>query len=72
VSVAGTPAWRKSSYCANGQCVEVAVGARPADLTLLRDSKNPATPPVAFSSAAWDAFLVNARLGAYDVPTAHQ
>jgi hypothetical protein len=47
-------AWVKSSVCASGTCVEVA----EADGTvLMRDSKHPEQPPLAFSRAEWIAFL---------------
>jgi len=53
-------AWRKSSYSGGngGNCVEVAVlgGWR-----VVRDSKDPAGPVLAFSPAEWRTFT--ARLG---------
>ncbi|WP_440065510.1 DUF397 domain-containing protein [Streptosporangium sp. OZ121] len=58
--------WRKNSLSGNGSnCVEVALAdtsqAEPgpdADLlVLVRDSKDPEGPMLAFASAEWDAFL---------------
>lgn len=47
--------WRKSSYSTvNGGCVEVAPA--PAGV-LVRDSKDPAGPALAVTTAAWRAFL---------------
>lgn len=48
--------WRKSTHSGEGQsdCVEVAHSDR---LTLVRDSKNPSGPRIAFPSATWQAFL---------------
>jgi hypothetical protein len=50
-------AWRKSSYSASngGQCVEVARNL-PA-VVAVRDSKDPDGPRLAFTPAAWAAFL---------------
>jgi hypothetical protein len=49
--------WRKSTYSGGeGQnCVEV--GADPPGLIPVRDSKDPAGPTLAFTPAAWTAFL---------------
>lgn len=56
------PGWFKSSYSggANTECVEVAaVGGR----ALVRDSKDPDGPVLAFSSAEWGAFVDEVRAG---------
>ncbi|MGW4940568.1 DUF397 domain-containing protein [Actinoplanes sp. NPDC004185] len=45
--------WRKSSYCSNGTCIEV---AKQDDQYLIRDSKNPDTAPLAFTADEWSAF----------------
>jgi hypothetical protein len=47
--------WRTSSYSAeSGGCVEVA----PApERVLVRDSKDPDSPALAFPTAAWRTFL---------------
>jgi hypothetical protein len=47
--------WRKSSYSGSGSaCVEV---ARPQTGILVRDSKRPDGPAIAFTSAPWRSFL---------------
>ncbi len=50
--------WRTSSYSGNGgDCVQVA----PApDRVLVRDSKDPDGPALAFPTTAWQAFLTTA------------
>jgi hypothetical protein len=55
VSLPPAVAWRKSSYSnPSGNCVEAAeLGGGVA----LRDSRFPDGPALAFTSAAWDAFL---------------
>ena len=48
--------WRKSSYSGgNGECVEVAVVSR----VLVRDSKNPSGPTLAFDQPTWRTFLTS-------------
>lgn len=50
-----TLTWRSSSYSGTGaDCIEVA----PApERVLVRDSKNPDGPTLAFPTAAWQTFL---------------
>ena len=51
--------WRKASAStANGDCVEVATV--PAGV-LVRDSKDPAGPRLAFTPAPWRAFLARVQ-----------
>ncbi|MEV4748620.1 DUF397 domain-containing protein [Streptosporangium sp. NPDC049248] len=67
--------WRKISLSGGngGSCVEVALASSPqaeperrtdADcLFLVRDSKDPGGPVLAFTSAEWDAFLASIKGG---------
>jgi hypothetical protein len=54
--------WRKSSYSGanGGNCTEV--GAAPGAV-LVRDSKNPDGPRLAFRPEAWKAFAVKVKTG---------
>lgn len=58
--------WHKSSFSNNNadECVEV------ADLAdggrLVRDSKNPTGPRLAFTAGEWDAFVKGVRAGEFD------
>jgi uncharacterized protein DUF397 len=54
------PAWRVSSYSGSGggQCAEV--GAVPGTV-LVRDSKNPDGPWLAFGPQAWEAFTAGVK-----------
>ena len=60
MEVTKAPAWRTSSYSGSGggQCTEVA--AVP-EAVLVRDSKDPAGPRLAFSPQAWEAFARQAK-----------
>jgi hypothetical protein len=50
------PMWRVSSYSGGqGNCVEIADGV--PGVVPVRDSKRPAGPVLAFSHAAWAAFV---------------
>lgn len=48
------PAWRRSSRCAAGNCLEAAPAA---DQVLLRNSTDETGPVLAFSRAAWADFI---------------
>ncbi|MEU4422345.1 DUF397 domain-containing protein [Actinoplanes sp. NPDC024001] len=50
-----TTRWTRSSYCATGSCVEVAM--IDDDVIALRDGKNPALPALVFTRADWNDFL---------------
>jgi Domain of unknown function (DUF397) len=53
------PHWRKASYSDNGgNCTEVA--AVP-DAVLVRDTKDPDGPRLAFGRQAWQAFTATVR-----------
>ncbi|MFG3253422.1 DUF397 domain-containing protein [Streptomyces sp. NPDC048172] len=55
--------WRTSSYSgAQGDCVEVADTGTGTG-SLVRDSKAPHGPVLAFPPAAWAAFVVEVKAG---------
>jgi hypothetical protein len=56
------PAWRKSTYSggASGNCTEVAA---VTGAVLIRDSKNPDGPRLAFAPRAWEAFAAKVKQG---------
>lgn len=60
--------WRKSSYSTTHgtDCVEVAPLVRDSRI-LARDSKNPAGAVLSLAPATWDAFLEEAKRGAFDL-----
>ncbi len=62
--------WRRSSYCANGACVEVADGCSTIDpRVLVRDGKSgDLSPRLSFTPAAWSTFLDEVKAGRRDRP----
>jgi Domain of unknown function (DUF397) len=60
MEVMDAPAWRKSSYSGSGggDCTEVATAP---GTVLVRDSKNPDGPVLAFGRQAWEAFAAKVK-----------
>ena len=57
-------AWRKSSRCDSGSCVEVAlVGEEIA----VRDGKNPTGHTLQFTRMQWKAFTEGIRAGEFEI-----
>lgn len=57
--------WKKSTQSnGSGNCVEVATIANGV---LVRDSKAPQGPILAFTPAEWDAFVGGAKDGEFDI-----
>jgi hypothetical protein len=57
------PAWRTASFCASGECVEVAQGD---DLIILRDSTRPQGSMLHYGAAEWRAFIGTVKAGEFD------
>lgn len=55
-------AWRRSSFCASGECVEV---TERDGLVLLRNSKDPGVV-LQYTGAEWRSFLGGIRAGEFD------
>ena len=55
-----TLSWQRSSFCAAGSCVEVAVDG---DKIAVRDGKNTDIPALKFSKADWHSFLDQVAAG---------
>ncbi|MGA5304355.1 DUF397 domain-containing protein [Nucisporomicrobium flavum] len=59
----GTPTrWRRSSRCADCSCVEV---ARYDGVVLVRDSKQPGVPALAFTEQEWTDFVAGVMAGEF-------
>jgi len=60
MTLANTAPWTRSSFCGTNACVEAA----PVNgLVLMRDSKHPDQPAIAFGADDWNAFLDEAAAG---------
>jgi hypothetical protein len=58
--------FKKSTYSADGGCVEVCM---LADGTIgVRDSKDISKPPHVFTQHEWHAFVAGVRAGEFDLP----
>jgi len=60
--------WFKSKASAAGNCVEVA--HLPGGGVAVRDSKDRAKSPHVYTRGEWEAFLVGAKNGEFDLPLA--
>jgi hypothetical protein len=62
MEITDAPAWRASSYSGSGggQCTEVATAP---GAVLVRDSKDPDGPRLAFGPRAWRAFAHRVKSG---------
>ena len=58
--------WRKSSLSEAGNCVEV---AKPGDVVLVRDSRNPEGDPLALSVLGFTGFVALINAGEFNVRT---
>lgn len=65
INIGQEPAeWRKARRSmGNGDCVETATAGRGV---VVRDSKDPGGPMLAYSAGSWLAFTRKARLGHFD------
>ena len=56
-------AWRRSRFCAQGECVEIAVRE---DRVLMRDSKTPYCQPLSYTKDEFSAFVRGVIAGDFD------
>lgn len=55
--------WRRASFCASNECVEVA----PHDgMILMRDSKGPRGYMLRYTAQEWQSFLRGVKAGEFD------
>jgi len=64
VSTLSDPPFRRSSFCGNGHCVEVA--PLPNGTVALRDSKDLTVPQHVYTPAEWIAFVQGVKAGEFD------
>lgn len=58
------PKWYRASYCASGECVEVAWQSSDG-VVLMRDSKRPAGGTLSCTPAQWRSLLAGIKTGQY-------
>ena len=56
--------WQKSSFCADGYCVEV---AKVDGEIAMRDGKKPEQPWLFFTMPEWDAFITGVSAGEFQL-----
>jgi hypothetical protein len=56
-------AWHKSSFCASGECVEV---AEQDGMIMLRDSKDPRGGMLRYTTEEWQSFVHGIKAGEFD------
>jgi hypothetical protein len=57
-------AWRRSSFCGDTACVEVALAP---DTIGVRDSKRSDSPVLSFTRDEWTAFVAGVKNGEFDL-----
>jgi Domain of unknown function (DUF397) len=55
-------AWRRSSFCANGECLEV---AREGSQVVVRDTKDPGGPAHRYTEVQWKALIETIKAGKF-------
>ena len=56
--------WRRSTYCGESSCVEVAVAGGSIGV---RDSKTSDSPVLSFTREEWTAFVLGVKSGEFDL-----
>lgn len=56
-------AWRKASFCASGQCVEV---TEQNGMIIMRDSKEPHGGMLRYTIEEWQSFVRGIKAGEFD------
>ena len=59
----GQPSWRRASFCASGECVEV---TRQNGMIVMRDSKEPRSPMLHYTTQEWQSFVRSIKAGEFD------
>lgn len=57
--------FRRSSYCAAGTCVEVALDS--GEEVMVRDGKQAAGATLRFTVDEWEAFIAGVKAGEFDI-----
>jgi hypothetical protein len=57
------PSWRRASFCASNECVEV---AQRNSMIILRDSTQPRGSMLRYAARDWGAFVRSIKSGKFD------
>jgi len=63
VGQAMQPSWRRASFCASNECVEV---ARQGDMILMRDSAQPQGSMLQYAVEDWGSFMRRIKSDEFD------
>ena len=56
-------AWRRASFCASGECVEV---AQRDGMIIVRNSSEPRGEELRYTSEEWRSFILGVKAGEFD------
>jgi hypothetical protein len=59
----GQPSWRRASFCASGECVEV---TQQNSMIVMRDSKEPRGHMLYYTTQEWQSFVRSIKAGEFD------
>jgi hypothetical protein len=64
VGQATPPAFRRASFCASGECIEV---AQRDSMIILRDSAQPHACTLNYSARHWESFVRSIKSGKFNI-----
>lgn len=59
----GQPLWRRASFCASNECVEV---TQRNGMIIMRNSKEPSGRVLHYSAEEWQSFIRGVKVGEFD------
>jgi Domain of unknown function (DUF397) len=59
----GQPLWRRASFCASNECVEV---TQRNGMIIMRNSREPSGRVLHYSIEEWQSFILGVKAGEFD------
>jgi hypothetical protein len=59
----GQPSWRRASFCASNECVEV---TQRNGMIVMRNSKEPSGRVLHYTTEEWQSFIRGVKAGEFD------